>query len=217
MVLDLRFSTKEEASKFLEETKKSHGPTIAGVDEVARGPLFGAAVVGCVILPENHQIKGIKDSKKLSPKRRAQIAEEIMDVAVWGLGIAEPEEIDQVNVYQAIKRAATDAVNSCAQKLSLDFVLCDGGLDLSRTINTLTVSVIKGDNWFECISAASIIAKVYHDQQMEFYHDIYPEYGLINHMGYATKDHIAAIEKFGITPFHRKSFGHCRTARMRDE
>ncbi len=214
--VDITFSNKEDANIFLLAAQKKYGINIAGLDEVGRGPLFGPVVVGCVLLPDRHEIQGIRDSKKLSAKKRERIADEIMEVAVWGIGACEADEIDKINIHQAIRKAAQDAIFSAAQKINIDYLICDGGIDLQKLITIPTTSVIKGDNWFECISAASIVAKVYHDRQMLFYDELYPEYGLKNSMGYGTKQHLEAIEKYGITPLHRRSFGRCRNAKVRE-
>ncbi len=139
---DITFSSKEDANNFFLAARKKYGINIAGLDEVGRGPLFGPVVVGCVLLPEGHTIKGIRDSKKLSANKRERIAEEVMEVAVWGLGVCEADEIDRINIHQAIRKAAQDAVFSAAQKINVDYLICDGGIHLEKLITIPTTSVI---------------------------------------------------------------------------
>lgn len=215
--VDLKFSEKEVADTFWVKIKNEYGTNIAGLDEVGRGPLSGPVVVCCVVLPPNHNIVGIKDSKKLSPKKRQQLSKEIMEISACGFGVSEAEEIDSLNIHQAIRKAAVRAITDCERNLKPDFVLCDGGLDLKNLISTPTTSVIKGDQWFECIAAASIVAKVYHDEQMAIYNEIWPEYGFISNQGYSTQFHVEAIRKYGISPIHRRSFGVCRNAPLRSD
>jgi ribonuclease HII len=208
--VDLEFSNKNDADIFLAGVKEKYGVVIAGLDEVGRGPLAASVVVGCVILPPDHKVVGIKDSKKLTPKKRESISEEIMEVATWGIGVCEAEEIDELNIHRAIRKAAQQAMAECVSKLVPDFILADGGLDLRAMSLVPTTSIIKGDQWFECIGAASILAKVYRDQQMAIYHEMWPEYNFKSNQGYGTKEHLEAIRKHGLSPIHRKSFGICR-------
>lgn len=214
---DLSFSSKEESQSYLASIIESYGSVIAGLDEVGRGPLFGPVVVSCVVLPTDHGIVGIKDSKKLTPKKRESLFEEIISKAKYGIGAIESDEIDRINIFQAVRKAALIAFQECHKCSEVSFLLCDGGLDLSSNVVVPTASVIKGDLWFECIGAASIVAKVYRDRQMSVYHEVWPEYNFANNQGYGTKDHLKAIAEFGILSNHRKSFGICRTAKLRAE
>lgn len=214
---DLTFSSKEESQAYLSTVIASYGSTIAGLDEVGRGPLFGPVVVSCVVLPADHGIVGIKDSKKLSPKKRESLFEEIISKSKYGIGAIESDEIDKINIFQAVRKAALVAFQECYKSSDISFLLCDGGLDLSSNVVVPTASVIKGDLWFECIGAASIVAKVYRDRQMLVYHDVWPEYNLAQNQGYGTKDHLKAISEFGVSPDHRRSFGICRTAKLRSD
>lgn len=209
-------SAKDDAKNYLTWLPQSIGAVnIAGVDEVGRGVLFGDVVAACVILPKDHGIEGITDSKKISEKNRILLEEKITSIATYGVGTATSEEVDKFNIFKATHMAVLRAYTDCSAKAEIDLLLCDGGLDIRQHINITSKSIIKGDFWSEHIGAASIVAKVYRDNQMEFYHDLWPEYGFKNHKGYGTKEHLEAIEKYGITPFHRKTFGKCKTASER--
>lgn len=176
---------------------------IAGVDEVGRGPLVGAVVTAAVILDPNKPIQGLADSKKLSEKKRLLLAEEIKEKALsWSLGRAEPEEIDELNILHATMLAMQRAV--AGLHIQPDFVLVDG-----NRIPQLTMpaqAVVKGDSLVQEISAASILAKVARDLEMDELDKQYPNYGFAKHKGYPTKLHFEKLKEFGATPFHRKSF-----------
>ena len=176
---------------------------IAGVDEVGRGPLVGAVVTAAVILDPNNPIEGLADSKKLSEKKRLLLAEETKAKAIcWSLGRAEPEEIDQLNILHATMLAMQRAV--AGLNIQPDFVLVDG--NRIPTLPMPAQAVIKGDSLVAEISAASILAKVARDQEMDELDEQYPEYGFAKHKGYPTKLHFEKLAQFGATPFHRKSF-----------
>lgn len=178
--------------------------------------LAGPVVSACVLLPPEHGIVGIKDSKKLSPKKREEISAQVEEIAYWGIGVRDSEEVDRLNIHRATQHAAEEAALRCLYSgAPIDYLLCDGGLDLQETVPFPSISVIKGDLWLECIGAASIVAKVYHDKQMVVYHDIWPEYGFNTNQGYGTKEHIKAILEYGMTPIHRRTFGVCRRAQER--
>lgn len=180
---------------------------IAGVDEVGRGPLVGAVVTAAVILDPNRPIQGLTDSKKLSEKKRLILAEEIKDKALsWSLGRAEPAEIDELNILHATMLAMQRAVSGL--HIQPDFVLIDG-----NRIPKLSVpaqAIVKGDNLVAEISAASIIAKVARDQEMEELDKAFPDYGFAKHKGYPTKLHFEKLALLGATPYHRKSFAPVR-------
>ena len=212
---EVKFQNQEEADAFLSGLGVSF---IAGVDEVGRGPFAGPVVSACVLLPPGHGIVGIKDSKKLSAKRREDLAEQIMAKSQWSIGIRDSVQVDTHNIREATFQAATDAAFGCStqSKMPMEFLLCDGGLHIKERVHGIPmVAVIKGDQWFESIGAASIVAKVYRDTQMAAYHEVWPEYGFKTNQGYGTKFHQEAIEKYGITPIHRRSFGMCKTAQVR--
>ncbi|MBT5634656.1 MAG: ribonuclease HII [Gammaproteobacteria bacterium] len=176
---------------------------IAGVDEVGRGPLIGAVVAAAVVLPENHGIIGLADSKKLSAKRRELLAEEIRDVAVdWAVTEASHLEIDEINILHASMLAMKRAVEQLS--CPIDKVLVDGNRlpDLSLPAE----AIIKGDSKIEAISAASIIAKVARDRMMLELHQQHPEYGFDRHKGYPTKLHFEMLKKYGVLEQHRRSF-----------
>ncbi|MDG6276198.1 ribonuclease HII [Glaesserella parasuis] len=176
---------------------------IAGVDEVGRGPLVGAVVTVAVILDPNQPIEGLADSKKLSEKRRLALAEEIKAKALcWSLGRAEPDEIDQLNILHATMLAMQRAV--AGLRIQPDFVLVDG--NRIPTLPMPAQAVVKGDSLVAEISAASILAKVARDQEMDELDKQYPEYGFAQHKGYPTKLHFEKLESLGVTPYHRKSF-----------
>lgn len=212
---NVRLNSRDNADALLNQLYDTHGSNIAGVDEVGRGSLCGDVVAACVVLPREHNIKGLRDSKKLSYKKRALLVEEITKQATfYGIGSCSNQEIDELNIFQATLLAAERAVLACSESPS--YILCDGGLDLRSRVETPNESFVKGDALFDAISAASILAKVYRDSVMEFFSDIWPEYDLARNKGYATKIHIDAINSFGVTDIHRRSFKHCRNVKQRE-
>ena len=177
---------------------------IAGVDEVGRGPLVGAVVTAAVILDPNNPIEGLADSKKLSEKKRLALAEEIKEKALaWALGRAEANEIDEINILQASLLAMTRAVKSL--KIQPHFVLIDGN-KIPKDLDIPAQAVVKGDSLVAEISAASILAKVARDQEMEELDKQYPEYAFAQHKGYPTKLHLEKLAELGALPQHRRSF-----------
>ena len=177
---------------------------IAGVDEVGRGPLIGAVVTAAVILDPARPIQGLADSKKLSEKRRLQLAEEIKEKALcWSLGRAEVAEIDSLNILHATMLAMTRAVQGL--KIRPEWSLIDGNRVPVDLVGAAS-AVVKGDALVPEISAASIIAKVARDAEMQQLHEMHPEYNFAAHKGYPTAEHLAAIAKYGILAEHRRSF-----------
>ncbi|MDD3335639.1 MAG: ribonuclease HII [Eubacteriales bacterium] len=177
------------------------GSSLAGMDEVGRGPLVGNVVTACVIMPAEPLFPWIDDSKKLSAARREEVYAQIMEHALYvGVGQASPEEIDQMNILNATRLAMERA----AEKAPATLCIVDAvrGLFLPFPI----LSVIKGDSTSYNVAAASIVAKVTRDQQMRTYALEYPQYGFEHNMGYGTAEHIAALRKYGATPQHRQSF-----------
>ena len=169
---------------------------ICGVDEAGRGPLVGAVVAGAVVLDPLNPISGLKDSKRLTPARReALYAEIVLKAKAWGVGEASPLEIDQINILQATMLAMQRAVDDLCARLGRlpDKALIDG----TRCKEP-------------AISAASIVAKVTRDRQMEGLHARYPDYGFLQHMGYPTPVHLAALRQYGACPEHRRSFSPVR-------
>ena len=180
---------------------------IAGVDEVGRGPLVGAVVTAAVILDPNNPIEGLADSKKLSEKKRLILAEEIKQKALaWALGRAEPEEIDELNILHATMLAMQRAVKSL--KIQPHFVLVDG--NRIPSLDMPAQAVVKGDSKVAEISAASILAKVARDQEMEALDRQFPQYEFAKHKGYPTKVHLEKLAEFGALPQHRRSFAPVR-------
>lgn len=176
---------------------------IAGIDEAGRGPLAGPVVAAAVILNPERQILGLNDSKKLSEKMRETLYEEIMKYALSvGIGFATCEEIDEINILQATKRASVRAVESL--EITPDALLLDA-LKLEK-LKMPQWSFIKGDQRSVSIAAASIIAKVTRDHYMKRLSKIYPSYGFEMHKGYGTERHYEALRLYGMTPEHRRSF-----------
>ncbi len=185
------------------KTRKQGHKIITGIDEAGRGPLAGPVVAASVILPENCQVEGLNDSKKLSEKKRKLIFQIIRQKAVAiGIGIIYENIIDQINILQAAKTAMVDSVFRLRCKP--DFLLIDGNQKIPSMIPQLTI--IKGDALSASIAAASIIAKVTRDRMMVHYDGIYPQYGFSQHKGYGTQDHLKNISKFGPCKIHRKTF-----------
>ena len=178
---------------------------VCGIDEAGRGPLAGPVVAGAVILPADCRILYLNDSKKLSEKRREELFLEIKEKAVsWAVGIASPEEIDEINILQATYRAMRQAVG---QLNPAPGVLLNDAVTIPELPESLTqVPIIKGDAKSVSIAAASILAKVTRDHMMIEYDKIYPEYGFARHKGYGTKVHIEAIKEYGPCPIHRRTF-----------
>lgn len=179
---------------------------IAGIDEAGRGPLAGPVVAAAVILPKDARILYLNDSKQLSPAKREELYDVVMEEAVSvGVGQASPETIDRVNILQATYIAMREAVSklSPAPDLLLNDAVTIPG------IGTRQVPIIKGDGKSLSIAAASVIAKVTRDRMMVMYDSLYPEYGFAGHKGYGSEKHILALKEYGPCPIHRRSFiGH---------
>lgn len=190
---------------------------IAGIDEVGRGPLAGPVYAACVILPEDFDVTGINDSKKLSAKKREELSDIIKERAVaWGIGIADNNEIDEINILEATKNAMKRAIASVRDMLAergllsaegeahaqdmllIDAVKLDAGMP--------SESIIKGDEKCLCIAAASIVAKVARDSFMTEMDSVYPGYDFAGNKGYGTAKHYEGLRAFGKTPIHRKTF-----------
>lgn len=181
---------------------------IAGVDEVGRGPLVGDVVTAAVILDPDNPIEGLMDSKKLSEKKRALLAQEIKEKAVaWSVGRANPEEIDTLNILHATMLAMQRAVQGLA--ITPDYVLVDGNRTPSFASEQGSINsqaVVKGDDRVIEISAASIIAKVTRDDEMIALDKLHPDYGFAQHKGYPTKAHLEKIITLGVLDCYRQSF-----------
>ena len=178
---------------------------VAGVDEVGRGPLAGPVVCAAVILPleEEKRIRGIDDSKKLSPKRRKELAERIKETArAYSIAEVDAQTIDEINILQATRLGMKRAIEGLG--VPPDFVLTDGNMTLD--ILPPQRSIVKGDALVCSIGAASIIAKVYRDELMQKFAEEFPGYGFEKNVGYGTKQHISAIKEVGICRIHRRTF-----------
>ena len=190
---------------------------IAGIDEVGRGPLAGPVYAACVILPEDFNVTGINDSKKLSAKKREELSDVIKEKAVaWGIGISDNKEIDEVNILEATKHAMKKAIAATRHMLAergllsgedeehkkdillIDAVKLDAGMQ--------SESIIKGDEKCLCIAAASIVAKVARDAYMTEMDEVYPGYDFAGNKGYGTAKHYEGLRTFGKTPIHRLTF-----------
>lgn len=177
---------------------------VAGVDEVGRGPLAGPVVAAAVILPHDFDLLGVNDSKKLSPKKRAELFEQIKQKALaWSIGQCGPDVIDDINILEATKRAMTLAVRGLS--LKPDHVLIDGTFTV-RSLDLPQTAIVKGDANSVSIAAASILAKVTRDRYMEEMAEVYPGYAFESNKGYGTKAHYEGLKTCGPTPIHRKTF-----------
>lgn len=193
---------RTEAMKYYEH-KYEHLGWLCGIDEVGRGPLAGPVVAAAVILPTDSQILYLNDSKKLTAAKREELYEVIMREAVAvGLGMADPERIDQINILQATYEAMREAVG----KLSVMPQLLLNDAVTIPEIQIPQVPIIKGDAKSVSIAAASIVAKVTRDRMMEEYDKTFPEYGFASNKGYGAQIHIEALKKYGPCPIHRRTF-----------
>ena len=176
---------------------------IAGVDEVGRGPLVGPVVTAAVILPINYRLEGLTDSKKLSEKKRDKFYDIIMrDAISVSIGMKDAKIIDEINIYAATKLAMIDAINGLSVKP--EHVLIDA---MPLDIDIPTTSIIKGDAKSLSIAAASVIAKVTRDRMMYEMDKKYPMYHYKKNKGYPTKEHLDAINKYGISSGYRLTYG----------
>ena len=213
-MLQEKLQTMQEYERQL---RASGAKYVAGVDEVGRGPLAGPVVTACVIMPEDFDVLGVDDSKKLSEKKREELYEVILQKAVaWGIGRADNHLIDEINILEATKAAMKEAVIN-ADRMLREKTASENGAEEgishilfdAMTIKDIAIpqtSLIKGDAKSLSIAAASILAKVTRDREMVEYHCLYPDYAFDSNKGYGTRAHYEGIEKKGITPIHRKSF-----------
>ena len=193
----------EEMKVFENEIHAEGIRYIAGIDEVGRGPLAGPVVAAAVVLPEDFDVIGVNDSKKLSEKKREELFEIIKDKAVsYAFGIVDNEVIDEINILEATKKAMKEAVEGLdvrPEHLMIDAVKLED-VDIPQT------PIIKGDEKCLSIAAASILAKVTRDRMMVEYAETYPDYSFEKNKGYGTKAHYEGIERAGICPIHRRTF-----------
>jgi len=189
-------------NKYEKELNKENIHIISGVDEAGRGPLVGPVVAAAVVLPPYYENDLINDSKKLSIKKRKEIYEIIKkDALSIGIGIASAKEIDEINILGATKKAMLDAIEDL--EMVPEHILIDA---VKLETNIPNTSIIKGDAKSISIAAASIVAKVTRDEFMDRLHEMYPEYGFINHKGYPTKMHLDNIKKYGLLDNYRFTF-----------
>ena len=195
--------TEKDMWAFEDELYAEGYELVCGVDEAGRGPLAGPVCAAAVILPKHLEIKGQDDSKKLSDKRRRELAPIIKEQAVaYGIAFASHEEIDGINILQATFLAMERALAQL--KIRPDFVLIDGNREKDFGLPVKTV--VKGDSLSANIAAASVLAKVTRDERMEAMAKEYPGYGFEIHKGYGTKAHYAALTDLGPSPIHRMTF-----------
>lgn len=177
------------------------GIRLAGMDEVGRGPLAGCVTAACVVMPSDSRILWVDDSKKLSPSRREKVYEEIIRTARFvGIGRVEAEEIDRINILQATMKAMRQAANGAGAGIYLVDAVQHLGLDGEER------ALIHGDALSYSIAAASIVAKVMRDREMEELDKRFPMYGFAKNKGYGTAEHIQALREYGPSPIHRRSF-----------
>jgi ribonuclease HII len=191
-------------TEFEDEARTRGFRLIAGVDEVGRGALAGPVVAAAVILdPALPFPVGLDDSKKLTARQRERIAGEILNTALaYSVGQVEPEEIDRLNILQASRLAMTEALKQldpCADYLLIDAVQL-------RELELPQKAIIRGDSISASIAAASVVAKTYRDALMRSFHEIYPQYNFARHVGYSTREHLAALREHGPCRIHRQSF-----------
>jgi len=186
-----------------EKFRKKYG-VIAGVDEAGRGPLAGPVVVAAVILHSNQRFTKLNDSKQLSSKRRELLFPKIkLEAANYSIVEISPAQIDELNILQATLLGMQQAVANLAEEGV--FSLIDGN-KVPKNLAGKAQAMVKGDSRFASIAAASVLAKVHRDNLMLKLHKEFPQYNFAKNKGYPTKEHMAAIRKYGITPFHRKSY-----------
>lgn len=190
--------------KYEKELKLKGYKLVCGTDEAGRGPIAGPVVAAAVILDEHNKIDGLNDSKKLTATKRDKLYAEINEKALAvGISVVEAEEIDEINILEASRKAMALAIENL--KVKPDYILSDY-MDLSIYTEIPFLSLTNGDNLSASIAAASIIAKVKRDYLMVEYSKKYEGYGFEEHKGYPTKKHLKMIEEKGLTPIHRKSY-----------
>ena len=186
------------------ESHYYQGKVEAGCDEAGRGCLAGSVYAAAVIFPENYQNAELNDSKQLTDKRRKQLREIIEhDAIAWAIGVVTPDEIDKMNILNASILAMHRALDQL--KVRPEAIIVDGNR-FKPYQNLPHTTIVKGDGKYLSIAAASILAKTYRDDYMDQLAQTYPQYDWLSNKGYPTKKHREAIRKYGITPFHRKTF-----------
>lgn len=196
-----------------------HGWMVVGVDEAGRGPLAGPVVAGACILPEDAELPGVNDSKKLTPRKREAAYDAICEVALgWAVGVVDNRRIDEVNIrnatFEAMAQAVEGALAMARERAAGEpWLLVDGNAKIPSWQGTQRC-VVGGDRKVLSIAAASILAKVTRDRMMEEYDRLYPEYGFARHKGYGSREHFAALDLHGPSPIHRMTFINHRQLRL---
>lgn len=189
--------------KIERDHRRRSGGLVCGIDEAGRGPIAGPVVAAAVILPSEFELPGLDDSKKISARRRAVLAESLLQDAVTAVGICTENEIDELNILRATMLAMRRACESLGQKPA--FALIDGNR-IPENLPCPAEALVKGDGREACIAAASIIAKTHRDKIMCDLAVTYPGYGFERHSGYPTMAHVDALKRLGPTPVHRRTF-----------
>lgn len=186
------------------ELKSKGYKYIGGCDEAGRGPLYGPVVAACCVLPDGFVLEGLNDSKQLTEKKREKFYPYLLENTIYGIGVVGPKEIDEINIYEASRKAMMIAIEEVRKKINLEYVLTDAmplpNLDLPFQ------DIIKGDAKSISIAAASVIAKVTRDHMLLEEDKKHPEYGFAKHKGYPTKAHIEAINKYGLIDGYRLTY-----------
>ena len=190
--------------KYERELKREGYKVIVGTDEAGRGPLVGPVVAGACYIPDGFKLEGLTDSKKLTEKKREEMYKYITQNTIYGVGIVSPEEIDEINIYEASRKAMLIAINRVRSKIGVDYVLSDA---MPIELDIPVKPIIKGDLLSMSIAAASVIAKVTRDHMMIELDKKYPEYGFKKHKGYPTRKHYDALNKYGLIDGYRKTYG----------
>lgn len=191
-----------------DEAKRQGYRYIAGIDEAGRGPGAGPVVAAVAVIPDEYMPKfvgRVKDSKKLTAKKRMEIIVNLLPCCIYDVGVIGNHIIDNINILEATKKAMQLAMEDLLSHKFIDYALIDGTVKL-KNLSVPQQQVIKGDNKSISIAMASIIAKTTRDAIMKKMHELYPVYGWKKNKGYLTKEHIDAINKYGVTEFHRLSF-----------
>lgn len=201
-------------TKLEEELWKKGFKYVVGVDEAGRGPLAGPVVVGAVLIENSDQVvESVRDSKKMTKKRREEAFVEIQKKSsAFGIGIIDACEIDRVGIKESVREAMILAVKEIEEKIGekIDYIISDGAVYLLEDYKMMSID--HGDLTHYSISSASVLAKVTRDNIMKEYSKTYPNYGFEKHMGYGTKQHMEAISKYGVCDIHRRSYEPIKSA-----
>ena len=190
--------------KYERKAKELGYKLIVGTDEAGRGPLIGPVVAAACYIPDGFKLDGLTDSKKLTEKKREEMYNYIINNTIYGVGIVTPEEIDEINIYEASRKAMKIAINKVRDKIDVDYVISDA---MPMELDIPVKPIIKGDLLSISIAAASVIAKVTRDHMMIELDKKYPEYGFKSHKGYPTRKHYDALNKYGLIDGYRLTYG----------